>query len=184
MNARPVNTDRGADLGTSRGADLDTSRGADLDTAYDADYDRISGELVRLNRLLERAQARFSAHFSDGVERAAFILLVHLVKDGPRRLSALADVVHSDISTVSRQAAQLVKLGLVVRQPDPSDGRASLLAATDDGRRTFEQKRALRNRNMARVLTGWSVDDRATLCRLLARFNDDYENHHLKGTQR
>src|ERR1700709_2706144 len=95
----------------------------------EAEYDQLSGELVRLNRLLERAQARFSGHFPHGVERAAFILLVPLVKDGPRRLSTLADAVHSDVSTVSRQVAQLVKLGLVVRQPDPSDGRASLLPA-------------------------------------------------------
>jgi DNA-binding MarR family transcriptional regulator len=155
-----------------------------VELAVDAEYDQLSGELVRLNRLLERAQARFSAHFADGVERAAFILLVHLVKDGPRRLSTLADAVHSDVSTVSRQVAQLVKLGLVVRQPDPSDGRASLLAATHAGRHAFEEKRVLRNRNMAQVLDGWNPDDRATLCRLLGRFNDDYERHHLKGTHR
>lgn len=152
--------------------------------AAEAEYDQLSGELVRLNRLLERAQARFSAHFADGVERAAFILLVHLVKDGPRRLSTLADAVHSDVSTVSRQIAQLVRLGLVERRPDPSDGRASLLAATDDGRRAFEEKRAHRNRNMAEILSGWDAHDQATLTRLLARFNDDYERHHLKGTHR
>lgn len=152
--------------------------------AADTEYDQLSGELVRLGRLLERAQARLSAHFADGVERAAFILLVHLVKDGPRRLSTLADAVHSDVSTVSRQVAQLVKLGLVVRAPDPTDGRASLLAATDHGRRAFEEKRALRNRTMAQVLSGWSPEDQAALRRLLVRFNDDYERHHLKGTLR
>ncbi|MBA2323081.1 MAG: MarR family transcriptional regulator [Pseudonocardiales bacterium] len=150
----------------------------------DTEYDQLSGELARLNRLLDRAQARFSAQFGDGLERAAFVLLVHLVKDGPRRLSALAEAVHSDISTVSRQVTQLVQLVLVARQPDPSDGRASLLAATDEGRATFEAKRARRNQNMAKVLAEWTPADRATLCRLLGRFNDDYENHHLRGTPR
>jgi DNA-binding MarR family transcriptional regulator len=148
-------------------------------TSVDAEYDELSGELTRLNRLLERAQARLRAHSADGVERAAFILLVNLVQGGPRRLSALAGAVHSDVSTVSRQASQLVELGLVERTPDPSDGRASLLAATDDGRRAFEEKRAHRNRDMAEVLSGWNPDDRATLCRLLGRFNDDYESHRL-----
>jgi DNA-binding MarR family transcriptional regulator len=152
-------------------------------TSVDAEYDQLSRELTRLNRLLDRAQSRFSASSPDGVERAAFILLARLVQDGPTRLSTLADAVHSDVSTVSRQVAQLVKLGLVERMPDPSDGRASLLSATDDGRRAFEEKRAHRNRDVAEVLSAWNPDDRATLCRLLGRFNDDYEARRRSPTR-
>jgi DNA-binding MarR family transcriptional regulator len=148
----------------------------------DSEFDLLSAELVRLGRLLERVHARFSAQFQDGVERAAFLLLVHLVRTGPQRLSALAEAVHSDVSTVSRQVTQLVRLGLVAREPDPSDGRASLLAATERGHESFEAKRRRRNQNMAGVLAGWSADDRHQLCTLLGRFNEDFENFHLRGT--
>jgi DNA-binding MarR family transcriptional regulator len=148
----------------------------------DTELDRLSGELVKLNKLLARAQVRFSAGSPDGVERAAFLLLVELCTSGPQRLSTLAEAVHSEVSTVSRQVNQLVKLGLVARQPDPDDGRASLLAATDAGRETFEARRRLRNQNMAAVLAGWSVSDRHALCELLGRFNRDYEDFHRRGT--
>ena len=52
--------------------------------------------------------------------------------EGPHRSNALAEAVHSDPSTVSRQIAALVKVGYVERRPDPADGRACLLAATDE----------------------------------------------------
>lgn len=148
----------------------------------EADHDRLSTELIKLSRLLERAHARFSAQDQDGVERAAFVLLVHLVRTGPQRLSALAEAVHSDVSTVSRQVTQLVRLGLVARQPDPGDGRASLLTATDLGTESYLAKRRRRNANLAGVLTGWTDADRGALVELLARFNLDYENFHLRGT--
>ena len=51
-------------------------------------------------------------------------LLVHLVKGGPQRSGALAEAVHSDPSTISRQVAHLVRLGLVERTADPEDREA------------------------------------------------------------
>jgi DNA-binding MarR family transcriptional regulator len=152
-------------------------------TGAEAECDRIGTEVIRLTRLFERVQARYAAHHADGLERAAFMLLANLVKRGPQRLSALAEVVHSDVSTVSRQANQLVRLEMVARRPDPSDGRASLLAATDLGHETFEAKRARRNQSFAEVLADWSDADRHALCELVARFNDDFEHHHLKGSR-
>lgn len=151
-------------------------------SGVEAEYDRLGGELIRLNRLLERAHARYTAQQGDGLERAAYLLLATLVRTGPQRLSVLADAVHSDVSTVSRQVTQLVRLDLVARQPDPSDGRAALLAATALGVRTFEDKRRRRNQHFAELLVDWSEADRHALSELLGRFNDDFERYHLRGT--
>jgi DNA-binding MarR family transcriptional regulator len=148
-------------------------------TMREQDLDQLTGELHRLMRLLERVQARHAAQESDGLERATFLLLVHLVKGGPRRLGALAEAVHSDASTVSRQAAALVKLGLAERQADPDDGRASLLAATEAGVRVFQDKRRRRNELSAQLLADWTAEDRRRLRELLVRFNDDYERFFL-----
>ena len=127
----------------------------------DSTADEIGSQLVRLVRLIERKQARYHAEHPDAVERATYLLLVHLVKDGPRRAGALADAVHSDPSTVSRQVAHLVRLGLVERTADPVDGRATLLAATAEGRRVFEENRQLRHRAHRRDdWPDWSGDDR------------------------
>ena len=40
-----------------------------------------------------------------------------------------------DKGAVSRQVQHLTELGLIERTPDPADGRAALLAVTDDARR-------------------------------------------------
>ena len=108
--------------------------------------DEVGSQLVRLVRLIERVQAQYQAEHPDAVDRATYLLLVHLVKDGAHRAGALAEAVHSDPSTVSRQVAHLVQLGLVERVADPADGRATLLVATAEGRRVFDENRQLRNR--------------------------------------
>ena len=81
---------------------------------------------------LGKQQASIGARISKmgGFDRSAIILLKTLVLNGPTRSSALAAAVHSDPSTVSRQVAALVRDGLLERQADQEDGRASLIAAT------------------------------------------------------
>lgn len=148
---------------------------AELDAA-----DEIAGQLVRLVRLIEREQARYQAEHPDAVDRATYLLLVHLVSDGGRRASALAEAVHSDPSTVSRQVAQLVRLGLVERVADPADGRATLLVATAEGRRVFTENRRLRNERIARLVGDWTGDDRRTFVELLSRFTDAVERGKLR----
>jgi DNA-binding MarR family transcriptional regulator len=142
----------------------------DLDLA-----DEVSGQLIRLLRLMDRKQAQYQAEHPDAVERATYVLLVHLVKGGPQRAGALAEAVHSDPSTISRQVAHLVRLGLVERTADPEDGRATLLAATDEGRRVFEENRRVRIERIAEMLDDWSVADRHKLAELLGRFTTAFE---------
>ena len=137
--------------------------------------DTVGIELIRLVRLLERKHAQYRAEHPDAVERPTYMLLVHLVKDGPQRASALAESVHSDPSTVSRQIAQLVRLGLVERTADPEDGRATLLAATAEGHRVFEENRRTRTERIAELLAGWDPADRRRFAQLLARFTSDFE---------
>jgi DNA-binding MarR family transcriptional regulator len=140
-----------------------------------ATADAVSTALIRLVRLLERTRAQYQADNPDAVERATYLLLVHLVKDGPRRAGALADAVHSDPSTISRQIGHLVKLGYVERTADPEDGRATLLAATAEGRRVLEENRRLRNERFSQILASWSDADRAALSAMLGRLAADIE---------
>jgi DNA-binding MarR family transcriptional regulator len=137
--------------------------------------DAIGNQLIRLVRVMERRHAQYQAEHPDAVERATYYLLVHLVKDGPRRAGALAEAVRSDPSTISRQIGQLVRLGLVERTADPEDGRATVLAATAEGERVFEQNRRIRNETIAEMLEAWPAGDRHALAQLLTRFAASYE---------
>jgi DNA-binding MarR family transcriptional regulator len=146
------------------------------------DAEAVVDQIVRFFRLMKRASAKFASQQRDGVELAAYHLLAVLATEGPQRTTALAEAVHSDTSTVSRQVGALVRHGLVERQADPADGRACLLAATHSGLRCFEQQRKARTEHMARVLDGWSSEDLATVARLLDRLNTDFENHEYIAT--
>jgi DNA-binding MarR family transcriptional regulator len=151
----------------------------DLAIAEDLGY-----QLIRLINMITRAKAQFTAAATQGIERAAYALLAHLVREGPQRTTALAEAVHSDTSTVSRQVSALVQHGLVERKADPQDGRACLLVATEAGRTSFDQARAARTEHIARVLAEWPQSDRRTLVMLLDRFNDNFENYHPVGETR
>jgi DNA-binding MarR family transcriptional regulator len=144
-------------------------------------YDRaeaVVDQIVRFARLMKRAHARFASH-SDGVEQATYSLLAVLATEGPQRTTTLAEAVHSDTSTVSRQVGALVRHGLVERQADPADGRACLLAATPTGLASYEHERRTRTQRMADVLDHWSSEDLRTVTELLGRLNTDIETHEL-----
>lgn len=124
-----------------------------------------------LRRILPLKAAAARELPAGGHDRTAMLLLFPLVQ-GPQRAAALAEECHADPSTISRQVAELVRRGLVERQADPSDGRASLLAITDAGREVCDRVRMLRRQLFATAVDGWTDDELATLAHLLGRFND------------
>ncbi|HEX3592035.1 MAG TPA: MarR family winged helix-turn-helix transcriptional regulator [Pseudonocardiaceae bacterium] len=149
----------------------------DTDQEHDIAVVRLADQLMRFVLVVKRGMARFAGPTRDGIEYPAYGLLARLVTDGPRRTTALAEAVYADTSTVSRQTAALIRHGLVERRPDPADGRASILAPTDDGLRVFHDNRRRHNENMATILAGWSDQDVECLAMLLARLNSDFEAH-------
>jgi DNA-binding MarR family transcriptional regulator len=152
-------------------ADVACDRGATSNTEYD-DADRLGTQLIRLLRALGRLKARFGP---EGLERPAYAMLSCLVQDGPQRTGKLAELLHAEASTISRQTRSLVAHGLVERRADPVDGRACVLAATTDGVRVFEENRRIRSRRLAGILAGWPEADRAVLTDLLERLIDGIE---------
>ena len=91
----------------------------------------LSHDLVRLMKLFQSMRQQ-APRQHPAVDTAAYPLLFNL--RAPRRVSALAGCVHSDVSTVSRQVTALVTHGLVEKVPDPHDGRAQVLSLTPTGR--------------------------------------------------
>jgi len=127
---------------------------------------RIGSGLARLIRLIDRA----AVARGDELDRPSFFLLDTLVCAGPSRVTALAAAVHSDPSTVSRQVAHLVSIGLLERGADPGDGRASLLAITDAGKALLTQARQRRDDRIAAIIDSWHPSERVQFADLLDRF--------------
>ena len=98
--------------------------------------DEVSLELIRQLRMLNQIQNAVRMRFWDddfGLHPAAGALLADVVARGECRVSDLAEHRVVDTSVVSRQIAQLEKVGLVDRRPSPSDGRVALISPTERG---------------------------------------------------
>jgi DNA-binding MarR family transcriptional regulator len=117
-----------------------------------------------------RARAQFLSEARERVDWTANLLISALAIDGPMRSSALAEIVQSDPSTVSRQVQALVKEGFVERQADPEDGRASVLVLTARGEQVYRDHRRLRDEQYQRILADWTPDELRTFASQLARF--------------
>jgi DNA-binding MarR family transcriptional regulator len=131
----------------------------------------LSEQVPRFMRLVHALKTQ--AAKNDSGDRAALVLLFPLVRMGPLRQGALAELVHADPSTVSRHVAALVERGLVQRVADESDGRASRLHVTDAGHAALDAFRRDRENHFAQVTAGWDTADLAALTALLGRFLDD-----------
>ncbi|GGL36543.1 MarR family transcriptional regulator [Phycicoccus endophyticus] len=142
----------------------------------------LGDELVRVVKLIHAARARAPRHHPL-VDPMAYPLLSKLAP-GPMRVSALAELVHSDVSTVSRQVSTLVDLGFVSRQPDPDDGRAHVLAVTDDGDQLMCTIREGRDQWLRTLLADWTDDEVRSLTTHLARLAADLETFLTDPTPR
>jgi DNA-binding MarR family transcriptional regulator len=105
------------------------------------------------------------------------MLLFPLLQMGPMRVTDLAEVKQADPSTVSRQAAQLVKAGLARREADPVDGRASRLAVTAAGEAECHRLRDARHRLLSQALRDWPAERVAAFAQLFNEFNSSVEAH-------
>ena len=103
-------------------------------------------------------------------------LLGRITDTGPVRLSELADWQEVDRSTMTMQVRRLETMALVSREPDPSDGRASLVRATRTGAARHRRTKKTARTVYERLLAGWSEDDLRQAARVAARLIETLEN--------
>jgi DNA-binding MarR family transcriptional regulator len=135
----------------------------------------VADTFVGLMRSFHRVKARFVAEASHDVEWSSQIVLRLLAREGPMRASDIAGALHSDPSTVSRQVATMVKDGLLERQADPEDGRASILALTSKADAVIAEYERVRLAHFAAMLSDWDMSDLSEFARMLRRFTQDFE---------
>jgi DNA-binding MarR family transcriptional regulator len=135
---------------------------------------RLAEEIVRFTRLGARAKGMLNVG-DLGAEFSALMLLFPLRHLGPMRVTDLAELKGTDPSTISRQAAQLVKAGLARREADPADGRASRLAVTDAGLAACGQLHEARHALLSEALSGWPAERVTAFADLFEEFNSSVE---------
>ena len=135
---------------------------------------RLRLAIVRTARRLR--QDAFEAE-GDGVLSPTLTAALATVEThGPLTPSELAERERVRRPTATRVVARLVELGLVSRTPDPSDGRAFLVAPTAEGSALLKRLRGRKNAYLAKRMRDLDPDEVETLERaagILERLLDE-----------
>lgn len=142
-----------------------------LDTEPDAALADVETQVALLLRRADGVRRR-SPDLEGTLERSHYLVMRRLAEHGPASISALADELGLDASTMTRQVLALQADGHVARGVDEHDARRAVVSATEAGLAALETSRLSRARLYGRVLEDWTDADRARLATLLRRLNE------------
>jgi DNA-binding MarR family transcriptional regulator len=115
----------------------------------------------------------------DVLSASAALVLNRLYREGPMRLTALAEAEGSSQSGMTQLVQRLERQGLLEKWSDPDDGRASLVMLGEAGRQNWEARAAVRRQRISELVPGISHDDQLALwlaaqvvVRVLGRMRD------------
>jgi DNA-binding MarR family transcriptional regulator len=86
-----------------------------------------------------------------------------LLRNGPLTLGALARHENVQPPSMTRTVNYLEKMGMLVREPDPTDRRQVLLRVSDPGRQMLDAERKRRDAWLAKRLMELEPKERAVL---------------------
>ncbi|MER6911657.1 MarR family transcriptional regulator [Streptomyces sp. NPDC000594] len=140
-------------------------------SGVDREFLALERELAVFLRRARASSGEMARQLHPDLEASAYGLLVRLEETGSLRATDLAGYFGVGKATMSRQLRALERLGLVVREPDPADGRASLIRLTEEGLHRFRRVRDARRERYVAKLAGWDRAEIAELARLLHQLN-------------
>jgi DNA-binding MarR family transcriptional regulator len=111
-----------------------------------------------------RISRRIRFESSHDVAPHQFSVLCRL-EETPRTPGELAEIERVAKPSMTRTVGALVDRGLVLRQPDPTDGRQVILSITDAGRRSVRTIRRQRDAWMASRVARLSSEEQDVLAR-------------------
>ena len=135
----------------------------------------IERELGVLLRRVRRQSAANARAIHPELQPTAYAVLMYLQEQGTTRATHIVDALGIDKGAVSRQVAQLERLGLIERTTDPWDGRAQTLVVSELGRKRVEALQEERRSVFAGRLASWTAPELAQFAERLGRYNASLE---------
>lgn len=123
--------------------------------------------LIRTARLHRHTAARLLRGL--GLHPGQELVMMHLWGCGAARQSDLVKLLDLDPSTVTKMLQRMEQAGHVRRLPDPADGRAVLVEATDTSSHLLEEIERVWTELEERSLAGFSGEERRQFMSLLRR---------------
>lgn len=129
-------------------------------------------QIFALQRAVRQAGASTPADSDATLTYPHQAILGMLCRHGAMRLSECASHVGVSPSVMSRQISDLLEAGLVEKQRDPGDGRATVIQVTDTGRERLHRTRAARASRLRERLEDWTDADAISVTQALTKLTD------------
>ena len=142
------------------------------DAARDAFALEIEQGVAVLYRASKARVKRLVEHLDPEMQTAGYLVLRYVMAHEPIRAGDVAAALSMDKSAVSRQLTMLRESGLIEAQPDPEDGRASLVVGSAKANERLDEFRVDLKADYQRILASWDAADIADFARLLKKFNE------------
>jgi len=147
----------------------DSSESAAARDAYALEIEQGVAVLYRASKARVK---RLVEHLDPEMQTAGYLVLRYVMAHGPIRAGDVAADLSMDKSAVSRQLAMLRESGLIEAQPDPEDGRASLVVGSAKAHARLDEFRVELKADYQRILAEWDAADIEAFARLLKKFNE------------
>ncbi|WP_089106183.1 MarR family winged helix-turn-helix transcriptional regulator [Streptomyces hyaluromycini] len=132
----------------------------------------IADTLGLLLRRSTRAQLyrRLTEGIGESLDETTYPVLSGLARTGAVSAAELATEIGLDRSGVTRRATRLEEAELLRREPDPADGRATLLVLTPTGEQAVQATRERLAQQISVALADWPDGEARAFARMLHRF--------------
>lgn len=141
-----------------------------LTKTNDKSLETLELQLAMMVRRIKKQAANVNKE--QHLKSASYLILLLISESGPMGVKQIASLLHLDISTVSRQAAELQELGKIVKKQSPDDGRAYDYHLTEKGVESLKCARSHRQERFKKLTEEWEDNDIADFAYLLKKFND------------
>ena len=143
-------------------------------------------ESAEMSGLIDEVERQFAVMLLKGRtamrERAALIhpdlppigfsIMALLIREGNQQQVELAHRLVVDKGVVSRTVKLLESFGLVLRAPDPHDGRAHLVGLSEEGQRRYGEVILRQRKVLHEKLSQWDPEEVQRFADLLAKLNE------------
>jgi MarR family transcriptional regulator for hemolysin len=136
--------------------------------------------LQNVSKLINRASRALTRLSESKLKALGFAMgqipVLVMLKDGSARSQTeLAQFAGIEQPSMAQMLARMERDGLILRQPDPEDGRSSQIVLTAMARQRLPAAREILVEHNQRAVAGLTTEEAATLARLLGRVLSNLE---------
>ncbi|MGO1923591.1 MAG: MarR family winged helix-turn-helix transcriptional regulator [Jeotgalicoccus sp.] len=106
------------------------------------------------------------------LKRASYLILLLISRNGPMGVKNIAEKLHLDISTVSRQAADLMNDEMLEKKQSETNRRSYLYDINNKGWNMIAHIRRGRKQRFSKMINEWEDTEIEEFAHLLQKFNN------------